>query len=126
MDFAHIAAPTDSAKVGPLTNGITYNLTAAWHNEVGTGPQTAPIMVTPMTTPGAATGLVATPVNNGTVLSWKAPTSNGGSAVNYFVDEKGDQVGTTTDTSITINGLANGITYNFAVTAHNQMGNGTV
>ncbi len=84
------------------------------------------MMVIPMTTPGAATGLVATPINNGTVLSWKAPTSNGGSAVNYFVDENGDQVGTTTDTSITINGLANGITYNFAVTAHNQMGNGTV
>ncbi len=82
------------------------------------------------TVPGAPTGLTATPGNGLAILSWSAPSSDGGSPVDDYVIEGGtspsgadieDNVGGHT---ATIGGLTNGTAYYFRVHAQNAYGDG--
>jgi thiol-disulfide isomerase/thioredoxin len=75
--------------------------------------------------PGAPTKLAAT-VGNGLVnLSWMVPTVNGGGAIDYYVIyQNGTDRYHVKGTSATVNGLTNGVTYTFAVSAHNSAGIG--
>ena len=76
-------------------------------------------------TPGAPTGLTATPGNGEVGLSWTAPATAGGAApASYHVYEGtspgftlGTPVTSTTGTHATVTGLTNGTTYYFVVTA---------
>ena len=72
--------------------------------------------------PGAATDLQGDVGNQQVALSWVAATDNGSPIDYYVVSVAG---GTSTDvagTSYTWPGLTNGTTYQFTVTAHNQVG----
>ena len=80
------------------------------------------------TTPGAPTGLTATPGNAEVGLSWTAPAA-GGSPARYRVYEGtspgftlGTPVMSTTSTNATVTGLTNGTTYYFVVTAVDASG----
>src|SRR5437588_208756 len=76
-------------------------------------------------TPGAPTGLTATPGNGEVGLSWTAPATAGGAApASYHVYDGtspgftlGTPVTSTSGTHATVTGLTNGTTYYFVVTA---------
>jgi hypothetical protein len=73
-------------------------------------------------TPGASTGVKATPLNHSASVSWTAPVSNGGSSIKGYTvtSSPGAKTCTTTGkTSCTVSGLTIGLTYTFTVRATN-------
>ncbi|MGI0094609.1 MAG: fibronectin type III domain-containing protein, partial [Nitrosotalea sp.] len=87
---------------------------------------------TTSTAPGSPTGLTATAGNSQILLSWTAPSSDGGSAITGYRIYRGIVSGGEGTTSIatvsgstlsyTDTGLTNGVTYFYKVTAVNSVG----
>ncbi len=110
--------------ISGLTNGREYDFTIAAHNAAGEGPQRGERSI-PMTYPDAPTNLTATPGNGQVSLSWSAPNDDGGAEIwSYVVVMDGNMVYGDKETSAVIVNLTNGLTYSFAVYAHNQVGDG--
>jgi fibronectin type 3 domain-containing protein len=113
-----------------LANGTTYYFKVAAVNRVGEGPGTVTEAV-PVTTPGAAAELTATPGDSQVTLSWAAPASDGGAPISEYIVYQGTSPGgetgapvsgsPVTTTSTTVTGLVNG-TYYFKVVAVNAAG----
>jgi hypothetical protein len=78
------------------------------------------------TAPGAPTGLTATPGNGTATLSWSAPSSDGGSPVDFYVIEgaSGGILEKVGGHMATLAGLTNGTAYSFSVHAQNAFGDG--
>jgi hypothetical protein len=84
------------------------------------------------TVPGAPGGLTATPGDGIATLSWSAPSSDGGSPVDFYVIEGGSSPSGGSISALTgghrhtatINGLTNGTTYYLRVHAQNAYGDG--
>src|SRR6266436_1262556 len=83
--------------------------------------------------PGAPGGATVTPHNGGVNLSWAAPSSDGGAPITGYAvtysparpsDGSTESPGSGASTSATIDGLANGTTYTFTVSALNSAGRG--
>ena len=71
-----------SCTVTGLDNGIPYTFTVTATSAAGTSvASAASAAVTPVTAPSAPTNLTAVPGNKQIVMSWGAPSSNGGSAI---------------------------------------------
>jgi hypothetical protein len=73
-------------------------------------------------TPGAPTGVKATPLNHSATVSWTAPVSTGGSSIKGYTvtSSPGAKTCTTSGkTSCTVSGLTIGLTYTFTVRATN-------
>jgi hypothetical protein len=111
-----------------LVNGTAYTFTVQAKNGVGVGPASAPSSpVTPVTLPGAPTGVTARPGNQEATVHWTAPEETGGSPISgYLVVSIPDgvmamAVGTT---STVVTGLTNGRSYTFTVSALNVAGAG--
>ena len=125
--------PATTATVTGLTNGTSYTFTITATNPIGTGPESAAsAAVTPLSAPAAPTNVAAAAGNGQATVSWTAP-SNGGSVITSYTITP--HVGATAQTattitgsppvtSTTINGLTNGTTYTFTVTATNAVGTG--
>ena len=128
-----IAQPTSTdAVVSGLTNGVSYTFTVAAHNAAGKGSQSSSVSATPValttviTVPGSPGGLTAIPGNAQVALSWSAPVSDGGAAIDHYVVYRdGTEVQQSTGTSATITGLTNGQSYDFSVAANNSEGTGS-
>ncbi|MGZ4622970.1 MAG: S8 family serine peptidase [Blastococcus sp.] len=127
------AGPAVTSVVFPgLVNGVVYSFTVAAVNSVGTGPASPhSAAVVPRTTPGAARMGRATPDRLAAVVTWAAPTSNGGSAVTgYYVRVyRGSTYVKTVwapagATRAVVTGLAARTAYRFAVAAVNPVGPG--
>ena len=116
-----------------LSNGLTYAFRVAAHNAQGIGIASNLVTTTPWTTPSAPTAPSVTPADSGAVLTWSAPSSNGGAAVSGYVIEQLDPVNgwqviaqtVGASTSYTIAGLVNGLSYSFRVSAKNAAGTGS-
>ncbi len=114
-----------------LTNGTTYTFTVAATTAIGTGPASAASnAVTPLTVPGAPSGVSATAGNTSATVNWRAPTDDGGSAITGYVitpfiagvAQTPVDVGDVTTDDVT--GLTNGTAYTFTVAAENSVGTG--
>ena len=125
-----------STTINGLVNGVTYAFAVAAHNSIGIGPSSSSISVSPSngkntttpTVPGVPTGLTATSGNAQVGLEWTAPSDNGGATIDYYlIYENGTLLSNHfTSTSTTITQLVNGVTYTFAVVAHNSNGDGMI
>jgi fibronectin type 3 domain-containing protein len=130
---ATIGNVTTTTRTG-LTNGTTYYFKVAAINAAGDGSQSLEASATPVSAPGAPTGLTATRGNAQVTLSWSAPASNGGSAITGYNIYRSTTSGTEikvasptgTGTTYTDTGLVNGTTYFYKVTAANAVGEGAL
>jgi titin len=127
------SAGSGTAKViTGLVNGVTYTFKVAATNSVGTGAQSASTSgVTPFTVAGAPTMGSVTPGDQQVLVTWTAPSSDGGSAITSYVVTPyigGVAQATSsvpgTESSIVVNGLTNGTAYTFTVHAVNNAGDG--
>ena len=122
-----------------LTNGTPYTFTITATNVIGTSPASvASDPVTPATVPGVPIAILATPGNAQVSLSWTAPVYNGDSAItNYIIEYKLNsdpdvpaswQIFADAETPIIVatpvTGLINGTSYDFRISAKNDMGVG--
>lgn len=78
------------------------------------------------TIPGAPTNVKATAGNGQAVVSFTAPTYDGGSPIERYIvtSNPGNVTKEGTGTTITVTGLTNGTTYTFTVQAVNAVGDG--
>jgi len=123
------AQTSSPVSITGLTNGTTYSVKLMAVTEVGDGTASAAVSVTPSTVPGAPTSVAGTHGNTQVALTWSAPSSTGGAAIDYYTayystDGTNYTTFATTfpSTSGTVTGLTNGTAYTFKVTAHNLNG----
>lgn len=125
------SATATSATVTGLVNGTTYTFQVVATNAVGNSAPGVSNSVTLATVPGAPTGVVASTGNAQSIVSWSAPSSDGGAAITGYTVTPfvGSTAGTPvtvsgSTTSATVTGLTNGTTYTFQVFASNSQGSG--
>ena len=126
--------PTTNTTIKELTGGATYTFKVQAANSTGTGPvSVASNAVTPtaFNPPSAPTGVTAGAATGQALVSWTAPSSNGGSAITSCTIKP--YIGASAQTPIEIGpsatsaivkGLTNGVAYTFTVTCANVAGGG--
>ena len=111
-----------------LTNGTEYTVRViATRTGANDGPPSAEVTGTPFTTPGAPQHLSGVPGDEQVMLTWDAPSSDGGSAIlryEYAIDDSGTWIDAGLDLEETVPGLTNGQQYAFEVRAVNSAGPG--
>jgi hypothetical protein len=115
-----------------LSNGIAYYYKVSAVNAVGEGALSDEVFETPKKVPSEPTNLIATPSDKEMTLTWDPPISNGGSGIIGYRIYKGTltgdlafliEVGADAFT-YTDQGLTNGVTYYYQVSAVNAAGEG--
>ena len=117
-----------SVTVPSLTNGISYTFKVRAINGNPTVDSNI-ISVTPSTIPGAPTGFAGSGGLRQAILSWTAPSNDGGSSITEYKYNinSGPYISTgSTATNVTVTGLANGTGYSFTVKAVNVNGDGNL
>ena len=122
-----VVAPTTECDFLGLPAGSTFTFTVAADNSAGRGPASG--ATAPMTTPrvpGPPQQVVAQVAKGQAQVNWVPPTDTGGAVIESYVavSAPGNLTCTTSDLSCTIDGLSNGTTYTFTVTAVNGVGSG--
>ena len=109
-----------------LTGGVQYSLYVSATNALGTS-SAGGVMATAVTNPAAPTNIGESATAGSIVISWNAPTDDGGSAISNYVATATDSAGNSTSCSTieltcSIDGLANGTSYDVQVVAFNTLG----
>ena len=131
--FAHPASTATSITVTGLANGVSHVFRVSGVTEYGAGtPSTVSIVVIPMTSPDAPTGLAGQVGNTLVSLSWTGGFNGGSTIINHVVQYRVVGSGTwqtfsplspITGTSVQVTGLSNGSPYEFQVASTNAVGN---
>ena len=127
---------TTSATISGLTNGLPHIISIGAVNAIGVASPNWKTGLVPAATPGEPTNLSAEPGDQTATLSWTAPESDGGSAVNGYSFQRKEGTAdfadwtAITDSDIntrdhTVTGLTNGVVYSFRVRAENEQGEGS-
>ena len=116
-----------SCTVTTLTNGTSYTFTVVASNVNGNSTVSSPsTSVTPSTIPGIPTAVGAVKGDGRALITWTAPSSNGGSVITSYTvtstPESKTCTWTTGSFSCIVNGLTNGSSYTFTVVATNVNG----
>ncbi len=121
--------------VAGLTNGDSYTFTVLATNVAGSSPDSTPSSaVIPADVPSTPTSVSAVAGNTTALVSWSAPTSNGGATIVGYTVTAADLTApangnehcawTTGALQCTVAGLTNGDSYTFTVSATNGAGMG--
>ena len=130
--FSTTTGNTGAANLTQALFGSTASATwtgTSFFDDLAASPSTTlfigPVAAAP-TAPGAPTGVSAVAGDGTATVSWTAPVSNGGSAITGYVvtSSPGGLTGSTSGTSVAVNGLTNGTPYTFTVVASNVAGPG--
>jgi hypothetical protein len=124
--------PATETTIKGLTAGTGYTFTVQASNTAGAGPASepsGPVTPTAPTAPSSPTEVTASAATKQALVSWNAPTNEGGSpltgyTVTPFIGTSAQtpvHVGPSV-TSTTLTGLANGTSYTFEVAAGNEVG----
>ncbi|MFG1605008.1 fibronectin type III domain-containing protein [Actinoplanes sp. NPDC049265] len=111
-------------RVTGLTNGTAYAIKVRARNDVGAGPASVPVAVTPAGPPAAPTGLAAAPGNGSATLTFTAPDANGSPITGYQVSTDDGVTWAALPANRIVTGLTNGTTYAIRVRAVNAIGAG--
>jgi hypothetical protein len=127
-----VSGSTFITVIAGLTVGTPYTFTVVATNSNGPGPASAPSnSITAITVPSAPTSVTATGADGSAIVSWTAPSSDGGSAIQGYVVTP--YINGVAQAPVTFNqpnqtevifGLTNGVAYTFTVTALNAAGGG--
>jgi titin len=131
-----VSGDSSPITVSGLTNGVSYDVTVAAVNGVGSGAASSGQGV-PVTVPDALTSVVATPGDQRVFVGWGA-VSNGGSPITDIwvvaTDTSDDSTITVAGDAATaatsyggvlVSGLTNGHPYTFVVTVRTAIGSAT-
>lgn len=116
-----------------LTNGDSYVFTVTATNAVGTGEGLTSGAVVPATVPGAPTSIQASGRVGAAVVSFSAPSSDGGNPITSYTvtatdktnAANGGQTASAPNSPITVSGLSTSDSYTFTVAATNAIGTGS-
>ena len=135
--FVLVISDISSNGTTDLENGTSYSVAVRAVSAAGNGLTSAVLDATPSTTPGTPTTISAIGYNTRLVVSYTAPTSNGGKAILRYeyalaTSSDGSTYATygswtsanTTGTSFTLMGLTNGTYYRIKLRAVNENGAG--
>lgn len=129
----HVAAGVPdslSYSASGLPDSSTFEIQLRAKTELGAGPWSPSKTFTTASAPGVVRGLVATPSASGILVTWMAPSSNGGSAITGYVVSYRRAIASPwttinpTSTSATLTGLSGGVGYEIMVQAKNAVGIG--
>ena len=137
LDRIEVTVDSDAPVDVGLNTSMDISLSEGAHTVIVTaydamdndGSDSVSFSITLPTVPGTPTGLTTTPSDTSVLLGWAAP-SNGGSTITSYNVYRGtdpgslSEVGTSNGTSYSDDGLVNGITYHYAVSAENSVGEG--
>jgi len=126
--------PTTGTTITGLTPGVTYTFTVQASNPKGAGPvsaPSAPLTPTTQSAPSAPGNATASAATGQALVSWSAPTNDGGGSITGYTvtpylgssAQTPVEVGPNT-TSTVVKGLTNGVSYTFAIAASNAFGTG--
>jgi PKD repeat protein len=131
--FADGVRTTRTAVVTGLVNGRSYQFRVSAKNSVGTGAASATVTATPRTVPGVPRSVAVSTARGALVVSWRAPSSDGGSAItDYKIQRrvagakkwKTVKDGVATATSVRLADLTAGSDQEFRVRAVSSVGAG--
>ena len=117
-----------SATLTGLTPGVPVSIRIKAVNALGTSPASVAVTVTPRsvaTAPSAPLNVTATAGDTRATVRWSAPSSNGGAVISLYTVTSSPGGYTCTASNVlacVVNGLTNGVSYTFIVTATNSIG----
>ncbi|MFI5934531.1 fibronectin type III domain-containing protein [Actinoplanes sp. NPDC051494] len=123
-DGATWAALAADRVVTGLTNGTAYPVRVRAVNDVGAGPASAAVPVTPATTAGAPTNVAVVAGDASVTVTYTAPGDGGAPIRSYEVSTDDGATWATLPTNGVVTGLTNGTTYRVRVRALNDAGPG--